>query len=442
MRIKILLVIALACFVSGVKAQDDTGAQKQTLFTNVKVFNGTDNELLDVDVLVEGNMIKQVARTVSASGAIVIDGGGRTLMPGLLDTHTHIMFASLPMMDLMGGDPGYVYIHATKDAKTFFMNGVTTIRDMAGDSFSLKRGIDEGIIPGPRIYPSGSIITQTGGHGDFRFRYQLNPILNGNHVQMFENGSATLVDGVPMMRTAARENLRKGASHVKLAAGGGYASPADPITGNQFSYEEIKAAVDAAADWDTYVTVHSYHPSAINRAIDAGIKDVGHGQLLDEETLKRMAKEGVFLSTQPFTVCHEEQLSDFSNEKLNQVCKGTTFVYETAKKIKGLKVTYGTDLFNRTEEEIAGSVKQMERLLMWYEPFEILKMATGTAGELVKMSGMRDPYPDGALGVVAKGAYADMLLVDGNPLDDLTVVTDNTNILIIMKDGKVYKNTL
>jgi imidazolonepropionase-like amidohydrolase len=158
-------------------------------------------------------------------------------------------------------------------------------------------------------------------------------------------GHARVVDGVPEVLAAARENLRHGASHIKLAAGVGYLSPADPLLGNQFTFEEMKAAVDVASDWQTYVTVHSYHPSAINRANDAGVKDVGHGQLLDEATLKRMAKEGVFLSTQPFTVCSEPQLDDFSNAKLAQVCKGTAFVYETAKKIPNLKVIFGTDLF-------------------------------------------------------------------------------------------------
>jgi imidazolonepropionase-like amidohydrolase len=406
------------------------------------VFNGTDNKLLDVDVLVEGNMIKQVGESLSASGATVIDGGGRTLMPGLADTHTHIMFSSLPLGELLTGDTGYGYISSIWNAETYFMNGVTFVRDMAGDSFGLKRAIDEGTTPGPRIYPSGGMISQTGGHGDFRLRNQPNPVFKQNDVAVFDNGTSQIADGVPLVLSAARENLRKGASQIKLAAGGGYGSPADPLTGNQYSYEEIKAAVDTAADWGTYVTVHSYHPSAINRAIDAGIKDVGHGQLLDKKTLKRMAKEGVFLSAQPFTLCNEPQLSDFSNSKLAIVCKGTAFVYETAKDIPNLKVTYGTDLFNLTREEVEGSVKQMERLLKWYEPFEILKMATGNAGELVAMSGLRNPYPDGDLGVVAQGAYADMLLVDGNPLEDLTVVTDNTNILIIMKDGKVYKNEL
>ena len=226
-------------------------------------------------------------------------------------------------------------------------------------------------------------------------------------------------------------------------AGGGYSSPADPLLGNQFTFEEIKAAVDTASDWGTYVTIHAYHPSAVNRAIDAGVKDVGHGQLLDEKTLRRMAKEGVFLSTQPFTVCNEPQLDAFSNSKLAIVCKGTTFVYKTAKQIPDLKLTYGTDLFFVPKEIFDTQVKQMERLLPWYEPVEILRMATVNAGELFKLSGpMRDPYPEGDLGIIASGAYADLLIVDGNPLEDLTAVTDSSNIRVIMKDGKIYKNTL
>jgi imidazolonepropionase-like amidohydrolase len=414
-----------------------------TLFKNVRVFNGTDAKLLDVDVLVVNNLIKEVSATeIQADGATVIDGGGRTLMPGLADTHVHIAFASLSLPDLLTGDPTYNYVHATRDAQTFLMNGVTTIRDMGGNVFGLKRAIDEGLVPGPRIYPSGAMLSQTGGHGDFRMGNQDNPDFGGSYSAFSLQGHTRVVDGVAQVLAGARENLRKGASQVKMAAGGGYASPSDPLTGNQFTFEEIKAAVETAADWQTYVTIHSYHPTAINRAIDAGIKDVGHGQLLDEKTLRRMAKEGVFLSTQPFTVCHEPQLDDFSNAKLDQVCKGTAFVYETAKKIPDLKITYGTDLFNLTEEEVAQSVKQMERLLKWYEPVEILRMATSTAGELFQMSGLRNPYRDGDLGVVKEGAYADLLLVDGNPLEDLTAVTDNSNLRIIMKDGKIYKNTL
>ncbi|MEJ2027989.1 MAG: amidohydrolase family protein, partial [Limibacillus sp.] len=305
-----------------------------------------------------------------------------------------------------------------------------------------KMAIVEGRVAGPRIYPAGAMISQTAGHGDFRFPNQRHPRFGGKVEAIFEQGHATLADGVPEVLAAARENLRHGASHIKIAAGGGYSSPADPLLGTQYTYGEVKAAVDAAANWGTYVTIHSYHPESINMAIDTGVKDVGHGQLLDKKTLKRMAKEGVFLSTQPFTVCNEPQLDDFSNSKLAIVCKGTAFVYDTAKKIPKLKVTYGTDLFFVPPEVFAEQAKMMERLLKWYKPVEILRMATSTAGELFKMSGLRNPYPDGDLGVVKEGAYADLLLVDGNPLEDLSAVTDQNNLKVIMKDGVIYKNTL
>ena len=416
----------------------------KTLFTNVHVFDGVKEKRIEnANVLVEGNLIKQISTDpIKADGAAVIDGAGRTLMPGLADTHVHLAFASLPQMKLLVGAPGYNYIYATKDAREMLMRGLTVVRDMAGDTFGLKQAIDEGIVPGPRIYPAGSIISQTGGHGDFRLPNQDNPRFGGDLAPVYKQNHATLADGVPLVLAAARENLRRGASHVKLAAGGGYSSPADPLTGTQYTYDEIKAAVSAAENWGTYVTIHSYHPAAINQAIDAGVKDVGHGQLLDEKTLKRMAKEGVFLSTQPFTECSEPQLDDFSNSKLAIVCKGTEFIYKTAKNIKGLKITYGTDLFFVPPDVFATQTQQMERLLPWYEPVEILRMATSTAGELFKMSGLRNPYPDGDLGVVKEGAYADLLLVDGNPLEDLGAVTNQDNLKIIMKDGKIYKNTL
>ena len=439
-----LLVLALASLTASAAAQD-SAPQSTILIKNVRVFDGVSDTLSGpTNVLVDGNMITSVAPGATASsGATVIDGGGRVLMPGLADTHTHIMFASLPEAAFLVGDPSYVYIHATKDAREMLMRGITTVRDMAGNSFGLKAAIDQGLVPGPRIYPAGGMLSQTGGHGDFRLPNQKNPRFGGSLPGLYQEGHGYLVDGVPEVLAAAREVLRKGASHVKIAAGGGYSSPSDPLTGAQFTYDEIKAAVDAASNWGTYVTMHAYHPEAINVALDAGVKDVGHGQLLDKKTLKRMAKEGVFLSTQPFTECNEPQLDDFSNSKLAIVCKGTAFVFETAKKIKGLKMTYGTDLFFVPPDVWAAQTKQMERLLPWFEPVEILRMATSNAGELFKMSGPnQNPYPDGDLGVVKEGAYADLLLVEGNPLEDLSAVTDQNNLKVIMKDGVIYKNAL
>jgi len=183
-----------------------------------------------------------------------------------------------------------------------------------------------------------------------------------------------------------------------------------------------------------------YTPRGANRAIDAGAKVIEHGQLLDEKTLTRMAKEGIWLSTQPFTTCNEPQLDDVSNAKLAVVCQGTGFVYQAAKKFPKLKVTYGTDIFN-DPHNMENEIKWMDRLSEWYSPGEILIMATGTAGELLKLSGIRNPYP-GDLGVVEEGALADLLLVDGNPLEDIKVVGELKNLRVIIKDGQVYKNTL
>jgi len=415
------------------------------LFTNVDVFDGETLELKeDMNVVVTDNLITQVTSDdVAVAGGQVIDGQGYTLMPGLSDTHVHIAMASLPVQELLVGLPGSAYINSVVDAEKMLMRGVTSVRDMGGDTFALKKAIDSGRIPGPRIYPSGAILSQTAGHADFRFPNQQNPRFGGPVPVYMQNGYGVLADGVADVLSAARENLRHGATQIKVAAGGGYSSPADPLLGTQYTFDEIKAAVDAAGAWGTYVTIHSYHPESINMAIDAGIKDVGHGQLLDKETLQRMADEGVFLSSQPFTVCSEPQLDDFSNSKLAIVCKGTEKVYQWAKEIPELKVTYGTDLFFVPEEVLGEQVKQMERLLPWYEPGEILKMATSNAGELMKMSGPnRDPYLEGTLGLVAEGNYADLLLVEGNPLETLDAVTDQDNLKIIMKDGVIYKNTL
>lgn len=423
---------------------DDALPEGPVLFTHVNVFDGVNEKLIkNANVVVTGNKITSVStEDMAVAGGRVIDGAGRTLMPGLSDTHVHIAFATLPAMAFLTGPAGYAYIHSVGDAEAMLMRGFTSVRDMSGDTFGLKMAIDQGRINGPRIYPSGGGISQTGGHGDFRFPNQKHPRLGGSLPQIYELGNAFIAEGVPEVLAAARENLRHGASQIKVMAGGGYSSPADPLLGTQYTLEEMKAAVDVAKNWGTYVTIHAYTPESINQALDAGVKDVGHGQLLDKKTLLRMAKEGIFLSTQPFTECSEPQLDAFSNAKLAMVCKGTEFVYKTAKEIPKLKLTYGTDLFFVSEEMFAEQAKMMERLLPWYKPVEILRMATSTAGDLFKLSGVRNPYPDGELGVVKEGAYADLLLVEGNPLENLSAITDQNNLKVIMKDGKIFKNTL
>jgi imidazolonepropionase-like amidohydrolase len=347
---------------------------------------------------------------------------------------------TVPVADLLFGEPSYTLVRATRDAEEMLMRGVTTGRDMGGNIFGLKRAIDEGIVAGPRIYPSGRFISQTSGHFDFRTQSETHRTFSGIEPTPDRLRWTYTVDGVPEMLAAARENLRLGASQLKIAAGGGYSSPTDPLLSTQFTFEEMKAVADAASDFGTYVTMHAYTPKAVNRAIDAGIKDVGHGQLLDRETLERMAAEGVHLSTQPFTICNEPQLDDFSNAKLAQVCEGTANMYRMAAEIPDLLVTWGTDLFNVPSAD--DQVQQLDRLSQWFEPVDILQMATGNATRLLAMSGDKNPYPEGPIGVIEEGAYADMLLVDGNPLDGVAMLGDQENLKIIMKDGVIFKNTL
>ena len=443
---RLLTIAAAALFAVGVPTfAQDKSPDGPILFTNVDVFDGVNETLMkDVNVVVTGNKITKISKEeLVVAGARVIDGKGHTLMPGVIEGHSHLALSGVTFTDVLLELPGYQSVRSVDIARDMLMNGVTSTRDMAGEVFSLKRAIDEGSTIGPRIYASGAMISQTSGHADFRARNARNPMLGGNTPITDWDGNSALVDGVPKMLAAVREQLRLGASQVKLAIGGSVSGPYDPLDTTQFTLEEIKAATSAAAIWGTYVTVHGYTPRAVNQAIDGGIKVVEHGQLLDKPTLERMAKEGIWLSIQPFTLCSEPSLTAEQNAKQAIVCQGTGQVYEWIKELPDLKVVHGTDIFISPGPGIGVSeqVKQMERLLKWFTPYEILKMSTGNMTELLQLSGPRNPYP-GVLGRVEEGALADLLLVAGNPLQDIKAVTDRANIKIIMKDGKVYKNSL
>jgi imidazolonepropionase-like amidohydrolase len=255
-------------------------------------------------------------------------------------------------------------------------------------------------------------------------------------------GASMVADSPDEVRVRVREQLMQGASQIKLTAGGGVASPHSPLDASTFTEPELRAAVEAAENWGTYVTVHAYTPTSIKRAIAAGVKCIEHGHLMDESTAKLMAERGIWLSTQPFP----DELADaFPRgseewEKAQQVFAGTDTVYALAKKYK-LKTAFGTDiLFSPGLAQQQGAL--VAKLVRWYTPAEALVMATGTNGQLLALSGKRSPYR-GKLGVVEEGALADLLLVDGNPIADIKLVADpSKNFLIIMKDGKIYKNTL
>jgi imidazolonepropionase-like amidohydrolase len=424
----------------------NTATPQATLFENVRIFDGKDAMLSPPShVLVKGNIIERVSTTlidVSAEPAVqVLPGAGRVLMPGLIDMHWHAMLVRPTPVTLLTSDIGYSTLLAGVEAGATLMRGFTTIRDLGGPSFSLKRAVDEGLLPGPRIYPSGAIITITSGHGDFRQFSDLPRTIGGMLARVEQLGGSMIADSPDEVRLRAREQLMQGASQIKLTAGGGVASPFSPLDVSTFTEAELRTAVEAAENWGTYVCTHAYTSAAIQRSIAAGVKCIEHGHLMDDVTARLLAEKGIWLSTQPFLdLSGASGLGPAEQAKMRQVVGGTDTVYALAKKY-GIKTAFGTDiLFSKELAERQGAM--LAALTRWYTPAEALIMATSTNAELLTLSGPRNPYP-GRLGVVEEGALADLLVVDGNPLEDLDLVADAAkNFLVIMKDGKIYKNTL
>jgi imidazolonepropionase-like amidohydrolase len=418
-----------------------------TVFQNVRIFDGKSGRLSGPShVLVRGNRIERISVTPIATDrradTVLIDGGGRTLMPGLIDMHWHTMLVRPTPAAALTADIGYTNLIAGAEATDTLLRGFTTVRDLGGPAFGLKRAIDEGVVTGPRIFPAGAIITVTSGHGDFRQLFELPRVLGGPLTRMETLGASMVADSPDEVRVRVREQLMLGATQIKLTAGGGVASPHSPLDVSTFTEPELRAAVEAAGNWGTYVTVHAYMPEAIQRAIAAGVKCIEHGHLMDEPTARLIAERGIWLSIQPFPDDMAAAFPKGSDEwaKAQQVLAGTETAYGLAKKYR-LKTAFGTDvLFSPALAQRQGAL--LVSLTRWYTPAEALIMATGTNAQLLTMSGKRNPYP-GKLGVVEEGAFADLLLVDGDPIANIALVADpGRNFLVIMKDGKIYKDTL
>jgi imidazolonepropionase-like amidohydrolase len=416
-----------------------------TLFQNVRIFDGKGDSLsAAMNVLVRGSIIDRIAAAPIPAEAsyTVIDGGGRTLMPGLIDNHWHTMLVRPTTAQLLTADVGYLNLLAGAEATATLMRGFTTVRDLGGPSFGLKRAIDEGLVAGPRIYPSGAIITITSGHGDFRQAPDVPRTLGVPTSRQEQTGAAMVADSPDEVRVRVREQLMLGAVHIKLTAGGGVASPHSPLDASTFTEAELRAAVEAATNWGTYVGVHAYTPASIRRAIAAGVKVIEHGHLMDEPTAQLIADNGIWLSTQAFPDELAEVFPPGSFERIKamQVFAGTDTTFRLAKKYQ-IKTAFGTDiLFSASLARRHGEL--LTKLVKWYTPAETLVMATGTNAQLLALSGERNPYP-GKLGVVEEGALADLLLVDGDPIADIKLIEDpGKNFVVIMKDGRIYKNLL
>lgn len=434
-------------FIATLLPRDSYGQERDSLalIKNVYIFNGKDETPKRGNILIKNDLIAKVSsQPISVEGnATVIDGKGQYVIPGLIDAHVHISSEDIPWGS-KSIDAFMLGIMSTKSAKNRLLRGFTTVRDMGGNVFSLHQAIDKGWIDGPRIFPSGPIISQSGGHGDFG-SYTEVPRSAEDFNYRQRNGLMAIADGAPEVLKRSREQLRQGATQLKLAAGGGVASDYDPIDVAQYTVDEYKAAVSAAENWGTYVTVHVYTPKAIRAAIEGGVKCIEHGMLIDEPTAKLLANKGIWWSLQPFTPDDGSGVrweGTPNMKKYLEVREGTKNAYKLARKYN-IKTAWGTDLGGPPEVAARENDRLVSLERFGYSPYEALKMATSTNAELLEMSGPRHPYQRGKLGEITKGAYADLILVKGNPLEDLSLVSDyENNFLLIMKGGKIYKNII
>ncbi|MGI5175345.1 amidohydrolase family protein [Dactylosporangium sp. CA-152071] len=411
------------------------------MITGVHIFDGTRGEIRQGHVLIAGSKIAQISsRPVAApTGAKVIDGGGRVLTPGLTDAHWHMVFAPNTMDTMVGTDTGLMYAAAVAEANRTLLRGFTAVRDTGGPTFGLKAAIDKGVIPGPRVYPSGALISQTGGHGDFGPPYGRPVEIGGTPSRYEEIGAFTVANGVSEVIAAVRAQLKAGASQIKLALGGGVISASDPIDTLQFTPDEIRAAVQVASDWGTYVAAHVYTVKGVRRAIDTGVLSIEHGHLLDEDTVALMAARRVWLSLQPFQpgdnpLTPEQETKAEPTSHWDRVARWAVN--------HGTKVAFGTDLLFQPD----ATTMQLDMLARFAEVFgarETLRIATSSNCELFALSGRRNPYNEAKLGVIEEGAWADLLIFDGDPTEHIEVVQNpEENLCVVIKNGHIHKNLL
>ncbi len=433
----------------------------QTLFKNVNIFNGTEDRLFENhQVLVEGNLIRAISagEIETRDGATVIEGDGRTLMPGFIENHAHLMLPG-PTLPAMEANSTWedLAIHGTRMAEMYLMQGFTTVRDAGGANAGLRRAIDAGTIVGPRFYPSAAFLSTRGGHADFA-NFTSPPGAPSNFSRL---NMAQEVDNVADMNKFARNNFRMGATQLKYMQSGGVVSAFDPWQLLAGSREEIEAAVGVAESYGSYVMAHSYRKLAIMNALNAGVRSIEHGFMFDCEIAELMNEKGAYITTNLTAfdpgLLDIPAVRDVPSSYRKAVSASAAFKdYIPNMKKCPVKRGYHTDCVG----SVGACSKQIayEKYLNgdFFGNYAALVAMTSVGGEIAAMSGdFMNPYPDGKLGVVEKGAYADLLLIDGNPLEDLSVIGTSDKwfdgpprpespetIRIIMKDGKFYKNTL
>jgi imidazolonepropionase-like amidohydrolase len=400
------------------------------LFENVCILDADAGETRPgMHVRVEDGRIVEVREgALSAPEARRIDGAGRTLMPGLIDCHVHVAITTLDLAAMQSKPPSLVSQESRQILESMLARGFTSVRDAGGADWGLAQAVERGLIRGPRIFYSGRVLSQTGGHGDFRPRSE-EP---GCACQIHSTGFSHVADGVSAVRRAAREELRRGATQVKIMASGGVASPSDPIWNVQYSGEEMSAIVEEARGWRTYAMAHAYTPDAIRRAVDAGVRTIEHGNLIDASTAALMAERQAWLVPTLVTYQKLDELGRklgfpaASQKKVSDVLDAGLRSLEIARDA-GVAIGFGSDLLGEThpfQNEEFGIRAQVQ------SPAEIVRAATSEAARILQR--------EGELGVVAPGALADLLLVEGDPLRDLSLLEDpSKSLALVVKQGEI-----
>jgi imidazolonepropionase-like amidohydrolase len=403
------------------------------IFADCAVLDGTRNERReDHHVLVEGGHIREVSdRPIKTASAETIGLAGRTLMPGLIDAHVHVLAVDAALARLSDRPVTLLTLQAAKVLEGMLQRGFTTIRDAAGADGGLAEAVEEGLVPGPRIFPSGMALSQTGGHGDTRPRTQ--PVDTCACCVWGLTGSR-IADGVAECRRAARDELRKGATQIKIMSSGGVASPYDPIWNLQYSEEEVRAIVEEAQAWRTYVMAHAYTPEAIRRSIDFGVRSIEHANLIDRAVAEHVAGAGAFVvpTLVTYDALHrygrELGFPEVSMAKLGEVREAGLSSLDILQ-AAGVKIGFGTDLLGPMHRH------QSREFVIRGEamaPFDIIRSATIVNAELLNRSA--------ELGVITPGARADLIAVDGDPLADIALLDgQGEHLSHIMKDGVFYK---
>ena len=445
---KLLLSLLTSCFLFGLIAQEGEN-DTYVLITNVKVWDGTSETTIDADVLIKNRLIEEVKPNIEApEGANIVDGKGGYVTPGLIDMHQHIMLNGGTTAGSYDWDAYAQGAHASRAAEYLLLQGFTTIRDIAGNSLSIKRAVNSGKLPGPRIYSSGGALGPTGSHTDWG-AYNDGPGQE-NYQTMVRN--AMVADGEAEWLRKARWNFKSGADFLKVMSGGGVASVFDPIDLNSPSLMEMKTAVQVANEYGGYVAIHGYTDAAYNKSMDAGVKSYEHGFLISEETIKRMKEEDVWWSWQPFGSYNTFGKGNFPDwftadmrEKGALVAAGSVEVPRLMKK-HGVKMFTGSDMFgwDNWHNAIVNVAYPIEIPGLDFTSVECLKMATSNAGQaLLELSApSRNPFRKAKLGVIENGAWADILIWTEDPTENVRIILEEQNLVFIMKDGMAYKNLL